>query len=401
MKKRAFWMLGLAVLLAVASVVVAQKWLQNQTKPIDTAMQPLTAQVVVARVPLDFGSVIRKDHVRVIAWPKDSVPEGAFLTVAEMVGEDENRVALRPMEVNEPVLKSKVSGFGGRASLSAVIAEEMRATTIRVNDVNGVAGFVMPGDRVDVLLTRDPTQGKRRSRRNNTRLITHILLHNVKVLGIDQDSNDKKDKPAVVKAVTLEVTPYQGQKLVLGQQVGTLSLALRNVNDDAAQFSPTVRLADLMRSEVAVPPKPKVRVKRTTGKRRKVVRKSTWRPVSRNSKVKIIRALKSSTYKVDKEKSGKDDKTGKAGKADKDKSAKGDKKKEKSAGNVVTPSVVTPSVSMKQPSYGLPKPSPVKRGVEPSGNDREARNDFGRQRAANSGPVSLFKRVSPGAGRDD
>src|SRR3546814_9365193 len=105
----------------------------------------------------------------------------------------------------------------------------MRAVTIRVNDVAGVAGFVLPGDRVDVLLTRDRTGGEGGNVANN--LITDVLLQNVKVLGIDQDANQEKDKPSVAKAVTLEVSPQQAQKLALASQLGSLALMLRNLGD--------------------------------------------------------------------------------------------------------------------------------------------------------------------------
>src|SRR3546814_6537331 len=114
-------------------------------------------------------------------------------------------LVLRTLEVNEPVLENKISGFGGKASLAAILSPEMHAVTIRVNDVAGVAGFVLPGDRVDVLLTRDRTGGEGGNVANN--LITDVLLQNVKVLGIDQDANQEKDKPSDAKAVTLEVSP--------------------------------------------------------------------------------------------------------------------------------------------------------------------------------------------------
>ena len=113
----------------------------------------------------------------------------------------------RPIETNEPVLKSKVSGFGGRAILSSMIAPDMRAMTIRINDVSGVAGFVLPGDHVDIILIRDFGGSP----------VTDILLQNIKVLGIDQDANQNRQQPGVVRAVTFEVTPTQSQKLVLAQ----------------------------------------------------------------------------------------------------------------------------------------------------------------------------------------
>lgn len=124
-----------------------------------------------------------------------------------------------------------------RASLSSMIGGERRAITIRVNDVLGVGGFVLPGDRVDVLLTRSAA---------NEIPATDILLQNVKVLGIDQEASDKKEAPMVARAVTLEVSAEEAQRITLGTQVGTLSLALRNLADTAESARPrTIGLNDL------------------------------------------------------------------------------------------------------------------------------------------------------------
>jgi pilus assembly protein CpaB len=246
MRSRAVLMLGLAVVLAVGAVFLAQNWLKGQSKQSPGAKVSAT-RVVVARNALNFGAIIREENLRYLNWPSKSIPDGAFASIKDIIGDGKRRVALRRIEINEPVLKSKISGFGGRASLSAVISENMRAATIRVNDVRGVAGFVLPGDRVDVMITRDPITGKRIASKN---LMTDVLLQNVKVLAIDQNSNETKDKPSVAKAVTLEVTTLQAQKLVLAQLVGTLSLALRNVNNVSAAVFKTVKIHDLRVGEV-------------------------------------------------------------------------------------------------------------------------------------------------------
>src|SRR3546814_18955956 len=97
----------------------------------------------------DVCSSDLREQLRLVKWPGDAVPEGAFTSIEALVGGEEERVVLRTLEVNEPVLENKISGFGGKASLAAILSPEMRAVTIRVNDVAGVAGFVLPGDRVD------------------------------------------------------------------------------------------------------------------------------------------------------------------------------------------------------------------------------------------------------------
>ena len=225
MKTRAYVMLGLALLLAGASVFLARNWVQSQVQPVAAVAdkQKLeTTQVVVASTQLHYGNRVRREHLRVVDWPTSAVPEGSFKSVDAILGDEvdpktgkkkpiEPRTALRTIEINEPIMKSKITGFGGRASLSMMIAPGMRATTIRVNDITGVAGFVLPGDRVDILLTRNPDGGGRRG----GNLQTDVFLQNMKVLAIAQDANEDRSKPGVVKAVTFEVTPVQAQKLVL------------------------------------------------------------------------------------------------------------------------------------------------------------------------------------------
>ena len=294
MRMRAFWMLGLALILAGAAVFLAQNWLQSQ-KPqiVEVPAEPQVqmATVVVAATPLYFGNAVRREHLREIEWPAGAVPPGSFGSVEELLGDgSERRVALRAIEINEPLLKNKVSGFGGRASLSTILAPEMRASTIRVNDINGVAGFVLPGDHVDIMLTRSASGG---DSRRETNLLTDVLLQNVKVLAIDQDANEDRAQPAVVKAVTLEVTPVQAQKLVLAQRLGQLSLALRNITNVVAEKPKTVTLADLKVGEVnqSLGEKPKA-VEKT------VVVKKTPKKKKEGLSVRIVRGLASTKYEV-------------------------------------------------------------------------------------------------------
>ena len=299
MRMRAFWMLGLALILAGASVFLARNWIENQVRPqiVQVQQQPQVqlAKVVVAATPLYFGNAIRREHLREVDWPAGVVPPGSFSSIDEILGEDgERRVALRTVEINEPLLKSKVSGFGGRASLSAILAPEMRAATIRVNDVNGVAGFVLPSDHVDIMLTRDATGGN--SRGNDANLITDILLQNVKVLGIDQDANEDRDKPGVVKAVTLEVTSVQAQKLTLAQRLGELSLALRHVtNAEPEEAVKTVSLRDLQVGEANLLPKPEGS-EDDKPKKTVVVKKTNKK--KEGLQVRIVRGTTSSSYEV-------------------------------------------------------------------------------------------------------
>lgn len=245
MNRRALTMLGLALVLAVLSVAFARQWMDGARKSAKPAAEKPARVVIVAKDALTFGAVLRADDLKAMAWPDQPLPEGAFTSIGDLVHKGEHRYVLRRIEANEPILGDKVSEFGGRASLSAIIEADMRAATIRVNDVHGVAGFVLPGDRVDVLITRSRQGDAAASGHGVRSLVADVLLQNVKVLGIDQQADERKDKPMVAKAVTLEVTPSQAQKLVLAQQIGTLSLALRNAQNAGETRTRTIGLHDL------------------------------------------------------------------------------------------------------------------------------------------------------------
>lgn len=247
MRGRSIIVLGVAVAMGGASVAMLQGWLNTQLAANTTPVEAqATIPVVVARTPLPFGARLHRENLQLVDWPADSVPAGTFNTFDELLDPKTERVVLRTMEPSEPVLASKVSGLGGRATLSTVVAKENRAVTIRVNDVLGVAGFVLPGDRVDIMLTRSDLERR-------TSPTTDILLQNVRVLGIDQDASDRKDKPTIARAVTVEVAPEQAQKLTLGAQVGVLSLALRNQGDSIVAEAGTIGLADLGTLKAAKP----------------------------------------------------------------------------------------------------------------------------------------------------
>jgi pilus assembly protein CpaB len=291
MNTKALLIFGLAISVGIGAVLLIQDWMNKRSTQV-TQKITSTTKVVIAKIPLTFGAVVRAENLDVIDWPTRIVPKGSFRTIKDLVNDQEPRVVLRPVEANEPLLKSKVSGFGGRASLSAVISKKMRGATIRVNDVIGVAGFVLPGDRIDVLLTRDGAGGSKHGQ--STNLITDVLLQNIKVLATDQNLNQSKDKPSIAKAVTLEVTAHQAQKLVLAQKVGSLSLALRNGKNAASASTQTVRIADLRVGEVNDKP---ARAKSKSGGQKKIIK----RRGNSLSRIRIVRGTKESEYRVTKE----------------------------------------------------------------------------------------------------
>src|SRR5215813_11122291 len=225
-------MIGVAVLFGLFAVFLAQSWLNGQAemrlRNLEAQKKPAATQtIVVATKPLRFGNELSSSSLREISWPEESIPAGAFRKISEIVDAGGRRVVLSAIEANEPLLSTKITGPGQRATLSATLQDGMRAVTIRVNDVEGVAGFVQPGDRVDVALTRQKdANGKDKSS-------TDVVLQNVRVLAIDQTADERNDKPSVARAVTLEVDTASAQKLALAASIGTLSLILRKAGDAA------------------------------------------------------------------------------------------------------------------------------------------------------------------------
>jgi pilus assembly protein CpaB len=233
-------MIALAVVFGLLAVFVAQSWLNSQTeqrmKSLEANRKPTsTRTIVVAAKPLRFGNEVTSAQLREVGWPEAALPEGAFSKISDLLS-DGRRVVLTAIEPNEPVLKSKITGPGQRATLSATLRDGLKAVTIRVNDVEGVGGFVLPGDHVDVALTRQVDKSNASS---------EIVLQNVRVLAIDQLADERVEKPAVVKAVTLEVDATGAQKLSLAATVGRLSLMLRKAGEVTAEYARRITLSDL------------------------------------------------------------------------------------------------------------------------------------------------------------
>ena len=234
-------MIGFAVLFGLLAVFLAQVWLNNQAderlKSIDAQRKaaPPSRSIVVAGKPLRFGDELSSAALREMPWPDNALPAGAFGKITDLTSS--KRVVLMPIDTNEAVLASKITGPGQRATLSAMLGDGMKAVTIRVNDVEGVAGFVLPGDRVDILLTRT-------GEKNNA--VNDVVIQDVRVLAVDQLADQRADKPSVVKAVTIEVDPTEGQKVALAATVGTLSLLLRKAGEATGHDTRRVTTRDLM-----------------------------------------------------------------------------------------------------------------------------------------------------------
>jgi pilus assembly protein CpaB len=238
-----------ALVMGVIAAVMARSWLQRQTVPPPPPEQASNGTIVVAAAALGYGTVLNKDNVREVPWHGAKIT-AAFATTDEMLKEG-RRVVLTPLEANEPIFRPKVTGSGSRASLSSLLEEGMRAVTVRVDDVRGVAGFVLPADRVDVVLIRTETHAN-----GSADNYSDVLLQFVKVLAVDQLANDvpvRQEQPTVAKAVTLEVTTEQAQKILLAQNIGKLSLILRQVGEAHPALARRISERDLGLAEIPKP----------------------------------------------------------------------------------------------------------------------------------------------------
>lgn len=227
-------MAGLAVAFGATSYVGGNYYLESQTQALTEARineldanRPVVeavelAKVVVAKSEIKFGEAISASNIKVVDWPKDAFPQGAFTATSEVIS-DGNRRVLTTIFPGEPIITAKITGENGRAGLSGVITEGMRAVTVPVNTVNGVAGFVQPGDRVDILLTKNDNE-------NNGTSSTTIMEY-VKILSVDQNAGSRNETAQLASSVTIETDTKGTEKIAWALNVGTLSLTLRAAGD--------------------------------------------------------------------------------------------------------------------------------------------------------------------------
>jgi pilus assembly protein CpaB len=201
-----------------------------------------TRPVVVAATDLELGAALRPDDLRVVEWPESALPMGAFANPDEIIG----RGLVMPVIQNEPILPMKLAGKDAGSGLPVVIPEGKRAVSVRVNEVIGVAGYVLPGTKVDVLATASPTQ-------NREDTTTKLVLSNVQVLaaGTKMEQDAEQGKPVSVNVVTLLVSPEEAEKLTLGATEGKIQLALRNPLDKDTPETPGVQPAVLLGTATA------------------------------------------------------------------------------------------------------------------------------------------------------
>jgi pilus assembly protein CpaB len=251
MNSRFLIMLIIAIILAGGAALIAKRWVESQTsnQSAVTAEQN-TVQVYVAAINIPFATQIANTQIKLMAWPKDNVPSGAF--TEEDTKKDPNaiigKVTQRDFYIDEILLKPQIKERLGGSTLSALISEGNRAMSVRVDDVVGVAGFILPNNKADILVTGTSNKVVCQSTGRGYKIVpfatgsqseTYTLLKNMKILAIDQTASTEQDKPALVRALTLEVDPKQAECLVQAMRTGALQFTLRNPTDTDAYVEPT------------------------------------------------------------------------------------------------------------------------------------------------------------------
>lgn len=203
-------LLLLSIAFGLGAVMIAKQWLDSQTQPTVKLEEVERHPVLVAAMEIEPGVIIEEKHLKTRLMEVDWIEETTLTESSQAVG----KVASNSIYEGELVNPNRIAVLGEGVTLAAMIPEDKRALTIRVNDVIGVAGFLLPGNKVDVLNTRGSS--------------TQTVLKNIKVLAVDQTARTKDNKPVIVRAVTLEVSPKEAEKLLTENSRGQIQLALRN-----------------------------------------------------------------------------------------------------------------------------------------------------------------------------
>jgi pilus assembly protein CpaB len=233
-RNRPLILLLLALISGAGAAYLALRYLRQQATPL-MAAQPVKGKLVVAARPLPMGALVTEQDVKTIDWPGGDLPAGYFSTPQEVVG----RGLIAPAAQNEALLEGKLAAKGAGGGLPVIIDEGMRAISLAVDQVIGVAGFVLPTNRVDVLLTLPDNASKEQS--------TKVIMQNVRTLAAGQSiQQDKEGKPQAVSVVTLLVTPEQAETLSLASSQGRIQLALRNNLDTVLIKTTGTRVSALL-----------------------------------------------------------------------------------------------------------------------------------------------------------
>ena len=259
--RRGLIFLGLAVVMGLAAA-----WATSEFAPDSAEANVVVAKttpVVVVRSDVPVASSLTSTQVKLVDWPSEYVPAGTLRSIEDAKG----RIARRPLAQGEPVLEASLYPIGAAGGLGAVIADKHRAVSVKVDNVIGVAGFVVPGSRVDVMATI------RRVDRKKAIPYSKVILQDVRVLAVDQKLEEvKSGDPELVNVVTLEVGPVEAEHLIYAAHEGRLQLALRSPGDDAKVATRSIGVSDILDGP-------------SSGKAKKTV-------VSARSRIKIVRGTK-------------------------------------------------------------------------------------------------------------
>jgi pilus assembly protein CpaB len=276
--RRGLIFLGLAVAMGLTAAWITSEFAPSSAEAEITAA--LTTPVVVVRSDVPVASSLTQAQLKLIDWPAQHVPTGAIHSIAGAT----DRVVRRPLAQGEPVLEAALFSSGAAGGLGAVITDKFRAVSVKVDNVIGVAGFVVPGSRVDVMATI------RRVDRKKALPYSKVILQDVRVLAVDQKLEEvKSGEPELVNVVTLEVSPPQAEHLIYAAHEGRLQLALRSPGDDMVVATRSIGVADVMDGPVS-------------GKK-PIKRRAATSSRSSHSKIKIIRGTKVEDKKVENKKS--------------------------------------------------------------------------------------------------
>jgi pilus assembly protein CpaB len=235
----------IAMLAAVAFGLIAAVSVSRYLATAQAYTKNLT-NVVVAKVEIPVGTRLVPEQLSVAQFPKTVAPDGTFAVIDEkLIG----RVVITRISPREPVTEYRLAPVGSAGGLSSVIPDGYRAMTVKVDDVVGVSGFIQPGTLVDVVVTINPPEDRQRDR------VSKIVLQNIKVLANGQNIDKPKNEKEVerVKAVTLQVTPEQAEKLALASSEGKLQLVMRNSVDQNDEVTPGANKRTLLSGERALP----------------------------------------------------------------------------------------------------------------------------------------------------
>ncbi|MCO6059614.1 Flp pilus assembly protein CpaB [Pseudomonas sp. MOB-449] len=245
MSARTLTLVALSLVLGLGAAWMANNWLSAK---LDARPDDNLQAVVVATVEIPFGQMVEAQQVTVVQMPKDTVPDDSFDSPDKVVG----KIATFSILRGDIVRGARLAEHLGGSTLASLIESDKRAVSVRVDDVVGVGGFLLPGNRVDVLATRKLSG-------NGAGAESKTILEDLRVLAVDQTASTDKTQPVVVRAVTLEMTPKQAEILVKAMTEGRLQLALRNPLDDQKKPVPEVAAVEKPAVVTPAPVKPVVR----------------------------------------------------------------------------------------------------------------------------------------------